>query len=291
MAKSKREKELQRSRARRAEERASQGHARRRVGLVVLVLVLGAGVLGTAVALRGDDPATPAIADDQAGQAESTEAAPSEPSYLAPAGAPDAVPCDPAPGAALEPTSESYDAPPTADLGGVEEVEVVLSTTCGDIRMVLAAADAPTTVGNFVGLAEDGYYANVPFHRVIDGFMVQGGDPTGKGTGCVDEACSLRFPGYQFDDELSLAEQTVEANGGYPRGTVAMANAGPDTNGSQFFIIQAEPGYPLPPQYAVFGTVTEGMDVVDRIAQGPTVAPGSDAAADPVRIVSVDVVG
>ncbi|MBW3659866.1 MAG: peptidylprolyl isomerase, partial [Actinobacteria bacterium] len=139
-----------------------------------------------------------------------------------------------------------------------------VETTCGTVVLELAASEAPTTVNNFVFLAEDGYYDGVPFHRVINGFMIQGGDPTGTGHGNGGQ-----FPGYTFEDELSYAEEVVSAAGGYPRGSLAMANAGADTNGSQFFIVQAEPGYPLPPQYTLFGEVTEGMDVVDRIAQGP----------------------
>lgn len=116
--------------------------------------------------------------------------------------------------------------------------------------------------------------------------MIQGGDPTGTGTGCLDDACEQRLPGYTFDDELALAEQLVDASGGYPRGTLAMANSGADTNGSQFFVIQGDNGYPLPPQYAVFGSVVEGMDVVDRIAQGPV---DGQLAVDPIIILSVDV--
>lgn len=168
-------------------------------------------------------------------------------------------------------------------------MRATLVTTCGDIVLTLDAAAAPATVANFVALAEDGYYDGVGFHRVIDEFMIQGGDPTGSGNGCVDQtdpSCAERLPGYTFGDELELAEEVVATSGGYPRGTLAMANAGPDTNGSQFFIVQATPGYGLPPAYAVFGQVESGMDVVDRIAQGPT---DGQLAVDPVRIVEVDV--
>lgn len=194
--------------------------------------------------------------------------------------------CPPSGGGLPEPTVTPYGEQPTVDLGQAQVVRVTLATTCGDIVLELDAADAPATVANFVALAEDGYYAGVGFHRVIDGFMVQGGDPTGTGSGCLDDTCSERLPGYTFPDELALAEDVVAETGGYPRGTLAMANAGPDTNGSQFFIVQASPGYPLPPNYAVFGQVVEGMDVVDRIAKGPA---DGDLAVDPVVIRSVEV--
>ena len=123
-----------------------------------------------------------------------------------------------------------------------------ISTNRGDIVIAFYADTAPLAVSNFVYLAEGGYYDSVIFHRVIESFMIQGGDPTGTGRG---------GPGYQFEDELA-DDHT------YTRGTVAMANAGRNTNGSQFFIMHAD--YPLPHSYSIFGYVTEGMDVVDAIA-------------------------
>ena len=177
-----------------------------------------------------------------------------------------------------------------------------LQTNHGDITVELFEERAPNTVGNFIGLAtgskewtdpetgdtveNEPLYEDVIFHRIIEGFMIQGGDPTGTGSGCLDDSCAERLPGYTFADELTLAEEVVAEAGGYPRGTLAMANAGPDTNGSQFFVVQGTPGYPLPPQYAVFGAVTSGMDVVDRIAQGPV---DGQIAVDPVVILSVTV--
>lgn len=126
-----------------------------------------------------------------------------------------------------------------------------LDTTQGPITIELDAAGAPLAVNNFVFLARDGFYDGVIFHRVVPGFVVQGGDPTGTGRG---------GPGYRFRDEL-------EGEGEYTRGTVAMANAGPNTNGSQFFICLADVG--LPHAYTIFGRVTEGMDAVDAIADLP----------------------
>jgi cyclophilin family peptidyl-prolyl cis-trans isomerase len=165
--------------------------------------------------------------------------------------------------------AKQYDGPPelTIDLG--KAYTATLHTSAGDIAIDFYAADAPQTVNNFVFLARDGYYDDVIFHRTIDGFMIQGGDPTGRGTG---------GPGYQFRDEF-------HSRTSYPRGTVAMANAGPNTNGSQFFIMHAD--YPLPNQYTIFGEVTDGMAVVDAIATAPTGA--QDRPHDPVTINSVTI--
>ena len=128
---------------------------------------------------------------------------------------------------------------------------------------------------NFVTLAEKGFYDGVIFHRVIKGFMIQGGDPTGTGSG---------GPGYQFADELNPLTSSYKR--GYARGTLAMANAGPDTNGSQFFIMHAD--YPLPHAYTIFGRVTAGMEVVDAIANGAV--DGSDRPLSEVKMTKVEVI-
>ncbi|MBW3537367.1 MAG: peptidylprolyl isomerase [Actinobacteria bacterium] len=126
----------------------------------------------------------------------------------------------------------------------------VVETDVGSFRIEFFPERAPVTVNNFVFLARNQFYDGVPFHRVIPGFVVQGGDAAaGDGTG---------GPGYQFGDELPEAGQ-------YEIGSVAMANSGPDTNGSQFFIITGEQGVNLPPSYSLFGQVVEGMDVVQKI--------------------------
>ncbi len=129
----------------------------------------------------------------------------------------------------------------------------VIQTNLGTIRVQLLAHEAPTAVNNFVCLARSGYYDNTPFHRVLAGFVIQGGDPSGTGAG---------DPGYRFQDELPV-DLT------YTRGTVAMANAGADTNGSQFFIVLTDLGDQLPPDYTIFGQVIEGLEVVDQIAAVP----------------------
>lgn len=145
---------------------------------------------------------------------------------------------------------------PTWEFQGVLETQriagkqVRLSTDKGDIVFELFADTAPATVSNFVYLAEAGYFNGLTFHRREEGFVIQGGDPSGNGSG---------GPGYTFADEL--ADEY-----GYARGIVAMANRGPDTNGSQFFIMLKDT--PLPKLYTVFGRVVEGMEVVDAIAVG-----------------------
>jgi len=135
-----------------------------------------------------------------------------------------------------------------------------IETNLGTIRFELLEEDAPKTTENFCRLAEAGKYNNVIFHRVIEGFMIQGGDPTGTGRG------GQSWEGGRFDDEINKASELYR--GPYTRGTVAMANAGPNTNGSQFFIMHKD--YPLPPAYTKFGRVIEGQDIVDKIATTQT---------------------
>ena len=131
---------------------------------------------------------------------------------------------------------------------------VTIKTNKGEIKFATYDADAPKTVENFITLANKKFYDGTIFHRVIDGFMIQGGDPTGTGTG---------GPGYKFADELNPSTASYKA--GYIKGTVAMANSGPNTNGSQFFIMVAD--YPLPNSYTIFGKVISGQEVADAIAK------------------------
>lgn len=146
---------------------------------------------------------------------------------------------------------------------------ITLETSMGTIVFETYDADAPKTSQNFIDLANKGFYNNLTFHRVIPGFMIQGGDPNGTGTG---------GPGYKFDDELNPATDSYKA--GYKKGVVAMANAGPNTNGSQFFIMHAD--YPLPNLYTIFGKVVSGQEVVDKIAN--VSRDGSDKPLTPVVI-------
>jgi cyclophilin family peptidyl-prolyl cis-trans isomerase len=146
-----------------------------------------------------------------------------------------------------------------------------LSTSEGDIQIALDPKQAPKTVNNFVFLAKQGFYDGLTFHRVIPDFVIQGGDPQGTGQG---------GPGYQFEDELPDAGQ-------YKLGSVAMANAGPNTNGSQFFIITGQQGVGLPPNYSLFGQVTKGQDVADKIST--MAAPGTETPDPPVTIEKVTI--
>ena len=142
--------------------------------------------------------------------------------------------------------------PPPFEIDESSRYEVSIATDKGDIVLELDPELAPNTVNNFVALARRGFYDNLTFHRVVPEFVIQGGDPEGSGRG---------GPGYRFADELGVAREH-----GYPRGTVAMANAGPNTNGSQFFIVTTGAAPWLDGKHTVFGTVVDGMDVVDAIA-------------------------
>jgi cyclophilin family peptidyl-prolyl cis-trans isomerase len=149
-------------------------------------------------------------------------------------------------------------------------LSATVHTTHGRVELELFEEDAPTTVRNFRKLAEQGFYSGVVFHRVIPDFMVQTGDPTGTGTG---------GPGYQFEDEIN--EHKIV------RGAVAMANAGPNTNGSQFFLVTAEACPWLDGKHTVFGRVVDGMDVVDAISRVATDArdrPRDDVAIERVEL-------
>jgi cyclophilin family peptidyl-prolyl cis-trans isomerase len=151
-----------------------------------------------------------------------------------------------------------------------ETREVTIETDLGNIVIAVEADLGPLAAGNFVALAECGFYDGVVFHRIMPDFVIQGGDPTGTGTG---------GPGYEFpNDPVSVS---------YERGVVAMANAGRDTNGSQFFIVLAEAG--LPPDYSVFGRVTSGMEVADEISAGPSSGGQAGQALEPVTMNRVTV--
>jgi cyclophilin family peptidyl-prolyl cis-trans isomerase len=164
--------------------------------------------------------------------------------------------------------AQQYDSPPELTIDLAKSYQAKLDTTQGPITIEFSPERAPQTVNNFVFLAREGYYDGVIFHRVVPGFVIQGGDPTGTGRG---------GPGYKFRDEL-------EGDGDYSRGTVAMANAGPNTNGSQFFICLADVG--LPHAYTIFGRVTDGMEAVDAIAGLPLQGerPREDAVINSVEI-------
>jgi cyclophilin family peptidyl-prolyl cis-trans isomerase len=147
------------------------------------------------------------------------------------------------------PSRTSFDEPPPMCIDPSKRYTATMQTSMGTMKIALDPSSAPVTVNNFVVLARYHYFDGIIFHRIINGFMCQGGDPTGTGTG---------GPGYRFADELP-------SPGRYEVGSLAMANAGPDTNGSQFFVVSGPSGAGLPPQYSLFGKVVAGLDVVEAM--------------------------
>jgi cyclophilin family peptidyl-prolyl cis-trans isomerase len=174
-------------------------------------------------------------------------------------------------------TMKQYTQAPSMTIDTNKSYIVRVETTKGPMTVKLFAKEAPSAVNNFLFLANEGYYTDTPFHRIINGFMIQGGDPTGTGTG---------GPGYRFNDEPITRE--------YLRGTLAMANAGPNTNGSQFFVMHKD--YPLPKNYVIFGQIdptdTESLKTLDAIAETQVTVSSSGEMSKPseeVRIVRVTV--
>jgi cyclophilin family peptidyl-prolyl cis-trans isomerase len=165
--------------------------------------------------------------------------------------------------------------PPGAKSSG--GLHATIETDRGSIEFVLYAAESPKAVENFRLLAEHGYYDGLKFHRIVKGFMIQGGDPAGDGTGGESAW------GGTFADDIK--PDSALYHRGYKRGILAMANSGPNTNGSQFFIMHKD--YPLPPNYVIFGRVTQGMDVVDALADTPTLMgpDGEDSKPVPAQVI------
>lgn len=304
--------------------------ARNRKIILVMAVLMGLSLVAVPLGLAIGGGST-APEQDASDDTEDPFAAPEEPQE------PEETvgPCGETPDDVPEVTSTRYEESFELTIDTDATHVATFATTCGDIVVELATADAPVAVNNLVNLAQDGYYDGVIFHRVTDAPpVIQGGDPAG--TGCGREDCTAAsadepsFPGFTIDDELAGAEAMSEAlsdellpqlraeldelieagvdpedlglpaeptdedllalvPGGYARGTVAMANAGPDTAGSQFFIVWEDT--PLPPLYTVVGEVVEGMDVVDDIAASPTQVTTAtpERPYEPVVIRSVDV--
>lgn len=223
-----------------------------------------AALIVTATACGDDDPAgsasSPAAATSPGGSASGTT--------VTSAAGETCVSREPDPA----PSPETYSDPPEVTIDTSATYRATLETSCGPIVVALDAAAAPTTVNNFVFLAREGFYDGLTFHRVVSGFVIQGGDPEGSGRG---------GPGYAIPDELP--------DDGYAAGDLAMANAGPDTAGSQFFIVTGDASA-LPNAYAKFGRVVEGLDVA-RTIEGfadPTADPGDPAAQTPTAPIYID---
>jgi cyclophilin family peptidyl-prolyl cis-trans isomerase len=173
------------------------------------------------------------------------------------------------------PTTQQFNDVPEFGIDPSKRYTATMDTSLGTIVIALDAVKAPKTVNNFVFLAGYHYYDGIIFHRIINGFVCQGGDPTGTGRG---------GPGYRFEDELPKAGQ-------YQLGSLAMANAGPNTNGSQFFIISGSSGVQLPPNYSLFGQVVKGMEVVDamqRVDTDRADRPRTDVVINSVTVTVAD---
>jgi len=165
-------------------------------------------------------------------------------------------------------TPKTYAAYPPMTIDQTKNYTAVIKTNYGDISVKLFAAEAPLAVNNFVFLARDGYFDNVKFHRVVKGFVIQSGDPTGTGAG---------DPGYSFADELPTTRD-------YIGGILAMANSGPNTNGSQFFITLANLTGRLAKNYTIFGQVTKGMEVVNGIGNVPVTVKNGENSSPTVDV-------
>ena len=244
-------------------------------GMVTEGWVVLDAIANTAVSARvpGGEQSLPlddiVIQSIEVREGEKISSAPATPIPSAAASASQPTPTPSAAAAAQQPQEANmqWASPPAMSIDTAKQYQATLRTTYGDITVELHPSEVPATVNNFVFLARQGFYDGVRFHRIIRGFMVQSGDPTGTGRG---------GPGYRFADEPVTRD--------YLRGTLAMANAGPNTNGSQFCIMHQDGG--LPPAYTIFGLVTEGLDVLDAIANSPvSIGPGGERSLPVEEIV------
>jgi cyclophilin family peptidyl-prolyl cis-trans isomerase len=224
------------------------------VGIAVAVIGMGYGLL----ALTRHDKTK-------------TSATPTPSVSVTPSEAPPEVACGGTVPQAASAKKLTYKKPPDMTIDPTKTYTATIQTSCGKIVVDLFAKDAPLTVNNFVFLVNKHFYDGLTFHRIIKDFVIQGGDPQGDGSG---------GPGYQFDDELNNGHK-------YELGTLAMANSGANTNGSQFFIVAGPQGESLPNQYTIFGKVKEGLDVVSTIDAIPTAS--GDAPLSAVYIVRISI--
>ena len=251
-----------------AAARRRQQRRTRAVAGVFLALVLIAGL--AIVVPGGDDDQEVASTNTTVAETNSTSAArtPVDLQAVTPgASIKGDTPCPPADGSAERTTSFEKPPPPCVSVAKTYKAEV--DTTKGTFVVDLDVMNATKTVNNFVVLSRYHFYDGIPFHRIVPGFVIQGGDPLATGSG---------GPGYRFEDELPKA-------GSYKIGSLAMANSGPDTNGSQFFIVTGDTGVSLPPQYSLFGQVSEGLDVVEAIEE--TGIPGTQDGR-PSEVVKIN---
>ena len=275
----KRERQLARERYERQQARRRAAAARRRriqqgSAVAAAVLLVVAGVVALALALGGDDKTTVATADKSSPTATATSPSPTQ--SASPSESPSAT------GAAgctytdtPDQAAKDVGLPAYDKKSATRPFNATLVTDQGDISISMAAEKAPCTTTSFRHLAEKKYFAGTSCHRLTTEniFVLQCGDPTGSGGG---------GPGYQFGEE----NLPTDGENDYPAGTVAMANAGPGTNGSQFFLVYRDTT--LPPNYTVFGTITEGLDIVEAVAEKGVEGGGGDGKpAQPVTIEQV----
>ena len=263
-----RQREHRAARAAAAAARKQKKDQRKKLAIVVFTAMVL--ILGVSVFVAGGGKKTPDAAST------STTPQVSRPPAVLTAVPPGAAitgdtPCPKGDGSSARTTS--FAKPPPMCLSPARTYAADVNTTKGKFTIALDAKAAPNTVNNFVVLARYHFYDGIAFHRIIPGFVVQGGDPQATGSG---------GPGYKFDDELPKA-------GSYKIGSVAMANSGPNTNtnGSQFFVITGDAGVALPPAYSLFGNVTEGMDVVKAIEAAGTPATATDPGGKPTEVIKI----
>ena len=208
-------------------------------GVVGIVLLLGLAALA-ALVLGGDDDKTD-VASENSTSTTGASTTTTENPALAAVQCNDTKPPD-------NPNRPTFTEPPPMSIDPAKKYTAVIDTSCGKITVELDAKNTPKTVNNFVFLARKDFYKGLTWHRVVDDFVIQGGDPQGTGSG---------GPGYKFEDELP--------QDGYKLGSLAMANSGPNTNGSQFFIVTGQNGTTLPNNYSRFGMVTGGLEVAQKL--------------------------
>jgi cyclophilin family peptidyl-prolyl cis-trans isomerase len=255
---------------RQAERRAKRRKRTAALGVGVVVALLAAGAAFFAITGGNDEPKASATASATP-SASTSHGKPTKTGTVEPKPAPKTVACGATvPKSATEAKPQFSDAPPIS-IDPKATYAATMKTSCGTIDLTLFADKAPTAVNNFVFLAQQGFYDGLRFHRVVPGFVIQGGDPVGDGTG---------GPGYQFPNEVAKAESFDRP------GVLAMANSGPDTNGSQFFITLDKAPNLTPQQYTIFGEVSNGMATAQRIAKVPA---DNEQATQAVYIDSVKI--
>jgi len=240
-----------------ARQRASQRRKKLVAAVLVGILILGVAAIVSGTGDGGDDETVTAGATTVVPTTIPTTGAAAEPQCPAPDGS--------------SPRTASFTGAPPICIDPAKTYVADIKTNKGNITVALDTKQAPKTANNFVFLARHHFYDGLGFHRIVPGFVIQGGDPAGNGSG---------DPGYKFEDELPAAGQ-------YKEGALAMANSGPATNGSQFFIVTGQTASTLPPNYSLFGQVTTGMDVVKAIDALGT--PQGPAPREPVTMESVTI--